>query len=111
MSTAAVSSPEVQVRTQDGLAVLAFLLSLFVMVLPLEAGMLDVLLRQRRFVIAGIVAIVCFAVVFTPFLFSWRRRRRQPQMWRGRGYLIAAGVILTLNVLFVGTLFIYQLFR
>ena len=111
MSTASVPSPEVQARKQDGLAVLAFLLSLFIMVSPLEADMLAVLLRHRRFVLAGIVAIGCFTVVFAPFLLSWRRRRREPQMWRGRGYLIAAGVILTLNVLFVSTLFIYQLFR
>ena len=90
---------------------LAFSLSLFIMVLPLEADSLDVLLCHHQLAAAGCLAAVCFAIVLTPFLLSLRRRRREPQARRGRGYLVAAGVILTLNLLFVGTVFIYQLFR
>lgn len=99
------------VRPQDGLAVSAFLLALLIMVLPLEADFLDALLHRRRFVIAAMVAVVCFAAVFTPFLRSWQRRRREPKKWRGFGYLIAAGVILALNLLLVGTVFTLALRR
>ena len=99
------------VRPQDGLAVSAFLLALLIMVLPLEADILDVLLSRRRFAVAGMVTMVCFASVFAPFLRSWQRRRREPKKWRGLGYLIAAGVILVLNLLFVGTVFTLALRR
>ena len=111
MSTAAIPSPEVPARQRDGLAVTAFLLSLFLMVFPLQADMLDAALRGRRFFAAALVAVACFAAVFTPFLLSLRRRRREPHLWASRGYLIAAGVILVLDVLFVGTFFVYQLLR
>ena len=111
MSTTAIPTSEVPARQRDGLAITAFLFSLFLMVFPLQADMLDAALRGRRFFIAALVAAACFTAVFTPWLLSLRRRRREPQLWASRGYLIAAGVILVLDVLFVGTLFIYQLLR
>jgi len=111
MITPAVKAPEARKRPQDGLAVYAFLLALVVMVVPLEADLLTVSLMHRQFLHAGFVAMTCFAVVFTPFLISLRRRERESQARRGRGYLIATGIILALNVLFVGTILIYQFFR
>lgn len=102
---------EARERKQDGLAVLAFLLSLSVMVLPLEADLLDVLLRQRRIALAGAVAAISFTVVFTPFALSWRRRRREPGAWKGAGFLIATAVILSLNALLISAVFIKQLSR
>lgn len=90
---------------------LAFMLALFLMVFPVEADLLDVLLRKGRFVMAGVVATICFVAVFTPLILSWRRRRREPGTWKWGGFLVAAGAILGLNALVVGTVFIYQLFR
>lgn len=58
-------------------------------------------LDMRKVADAGALCVICFVVVFTPFILSWRRLRRHPGKWRGRGYLIATGVILALNVISV----------
>jgi hypothetical protein len=110
MSTAA-PSPEIRVRQRDRLAITSLLLGLLLIVFPVQADILDAALHARRFFAAGIVAVTCFAAVFVPFLLSLRRRRREPQLWANRGCLIATGIILVLDVLFLGTLLIYQAFR
>jgi hypothetical protein len=92
MSTTAVQSPEAPARQRDGFAITAFLLSLLLL-FPLQADMLAAALRNRRLVVAALVAAVCLSMAFTPFLLSWRRRRREPQSWGSRGYLIAAAII------------------
>ncbi|SFJ25740.1 hypothetical protein SAMN05421753_11757 [Planctomicrobium piriforme] len=84
-------------RKLDGLAMLAFWLSFFLMVLPTEADVLFSFIRNRQFTFAVLFAVFCSACVLVPFVLSWRRRRRNPEMWRGRGYWIAAGVVLCLN--------------
>lgn len=93
-------------RPQDELAVSAFLLALFVMILPLEADMLDPLVRRGRVLHAAVFAAGCFLAVFLPFLACLRRRRREPNARRGRGYVVATAVILVLNLLFVGGLLV-----
>ena len=95
----------------DPLAKVAFFLAILIMVLPVEADILDPALRHGRFILASIVAGFFFAVVFTPFFLAMRRRRREPVVWGGRGFLIATGVILVLNVLWFASILIYQLFR
>ena len=92
-------------RPLDPAAVFGFLWAAFIMVFPLEADSLDVLLRQRRFVIAAEVAGACLAAVAIPYLLTLRRWRREPGMWRGRRLLVATGAILVLNLVFVGAIF------
>jgi hypothetical protein len=101
----------VPVRRRDPLAVVAFVLAVLIMVVPVEVGILDPALRGHRFVGASIVAAFFFAVVFAPFFLAVRRRRREPSVWRGGGFLIATGVILVLNIVWFASILIYQLFR
>jgi hypothetical protein len=101
-------------RRRDPLAVVAFLLALFIMICPTEADILDPAFRSHRYGLAAVLAVAFFSVVFIPFFLAWRRFRREPTKWRGRGFLIATGVILTLNVfvwLAAISISIYQLFR
>ena len=81
------------------------------MVWPTEADLLDVLLRHRDFVKAALLEVACFAVVSTPLFLSVRRRRREPDVLRAKGCFWTAGAILVLNVIWAGTLFVYQWFR
>jgi drug/metabolite transporter (DMT)-like permease len=71
------------------------------MIWPTEADILVSAVDMRKMADAGALCAICFVVVFTPFILSWRRLRRHPGKWRGRGYLIVTGVILTLNVISV----------
>jgi hypothetical protein len=95
----------------DPLAVIALVLAVFLMIVPVEADILDPVFRSGRFGIAALVAAFFFAIVFTPFLFAVHRRRREPLAWRGRGFLITTGVILVLNLMWFVSILIYQLFR
>jgi hypothetical protein len=81
-------------------ALVVFWLAFFVMVAPLEADMLWSLVHYRRFAASVGCWLVCFLIVFIPFVFSWKRFRSHPTRWRGRGYLIATGLILTVNLTF-----------
>lgn len=81
-------------------ALVAFGLALFVMAAPIEADMLWAMLSNRRFAAGIAFWLVCFLIVFAPFLFSWKRFRSHPTRWRGRGYLYATGLILTVNLAF-----------
>jgi hypothetical protein len=89
----------------DPLARLAFFLGFFIMIWPTEADMLVALVRHGEFVRAAGFSFACFIVVFAPFIVSWRRLNRQPLGLRGRGYLIATGVILVLNIISVSVIF------
>jgi len=99
------------VRRDDGLDLLALFLAFLIMICPTEADILDVLLRRQKFLKASILAVLCFAVVFTPFFLSIRRRRREPHVLRPRAALWATGVILGLNVLAVGTLLVREVLK
>lgn len=78
------------------------LLALFVMMSPLEADFLVPMLHRRQFIPAMGVYLFCFTLVFTLFGLSYRRYKREPDRWRGRGYLFITGSILMLNLLFGG---------
>ncbi len=99
---------DVPVKRFDGLAALAFGLAVAIMVLPTEADILTGLFLQRRIALAGLVATLCMATVLVPIVLSWRRHRYHPEAWRGRGYLIAATVILVVHLLMCGSAFIGQ---
>ncbi len=93
------------VLKRDSLAAVAFYLGVIIMIFPTEADYLYVFHREQDFVRATLFAIVCFAIVFTPFFLAWRRWRRQPNVWKSRGYLIATLIILVLNVLMIIVMF------
>jgi hypothetical protein len=95
----------------DWLAALAFALAFAIMVLPIEADILLGLFIEQQIALAGLVAILCFMVVLIPVMLSWRRHRSHPNAWRGRGYLNAATIILVINLLMFGVVFIGQLRR
>jgi len=98
---------KITMRRDPGAAV-SFYLALFIMVLPTEADLLVAALAQHKIGMAIAIAALCFSVVFTPFFFAWRRWRREPKKWKSRGYLIATGIMLLLNVLGVSLAFIGQ---
>ena len=104
------SNAPISVRRRDPLAIVSFLLALVLMVIPVEAGILDPALR-RSLALASLVAMAFFAVVLIPFLLALRRRRREPLVWRGGGFLIVTGAILALNATWFGLILIHQLFR
>lgn len=98
-------------RRLDPLAALSLFLAVFIMVLPTEADLLIVLIHHKKLASGVAFCVICFCVVFTPFFFSWRKLRREPTKWRGNGYLIATGVILTMNLLFVVITFCHLFYR
>jgi hypothetical protein len=81
------------------------------MIVPVEADILTPLLIRRRLGITTFVAALIFAAVCVPFFLGLRRKRREPLVWGGRPLLIATAVILSLNVLWFGSVLIYNLFR
>jgi len=106
-----MNSPSPEPARLDPLAVVAFALAVLLMIVPVEADILDPVFHRGRFGLAVLVAIFFFAIVFTPFFLAVHRKRREPLAWRGRGLLIATGVILVLNFLWFALISIYQLFR
>jgi hypothetical protein len=97
-------------RTEP-LAMIAFFLALFLMVLPTEADALTFLVRYGHFTKAATLAAFYFLLVATLFGLSWRRFLHAPGKWRGRGYLIATAAILMLNILGVAFVFRDESFR
>lgn len=83
----------------DSYAVVAFWLAFLLMVLPFEADMVFVCLRNGKFAIAASMVSACSLAVLVPLLLSARRRRARPQHWRGRGCFAAAAAILILQFL------------
>jgi hypothetical protein len=81
----------------DCLAVAAFWLAMGTMVLPVEAGVLFVFLRDRQVLAACIVELAFFGVVFAPYSISVRRHWKEPSRWRGEGYLGVTTLVLLLN--------------
>src|SRR4051794_10817397 len=55
----------VQGRRDDPLAIIAFVLAIFTMVVPVEADILTAALTYRRFILASILGVLFFAAVFT----------------------------------------------
>jgi hypothetical protein len=104
------STSPVSVR-RDPLAVIAFVLAVFLMIVPVEADILHPLFLRGHFGLAALVAAFFSAIVFTPYFLAVRRRRREPQAWSGRGFLIATGVILVLNIIWFCCIIIFQFFR
>ncbi|MEX2169104.1 MAG: hypothetical protein WD851_07325 [Pirellulales bacterium] len=96
-------------RRRDSYAVVAFWLAFFIMIWPTQAGALHVLVSLRRYDLAGLLVLGCLAIVAIPYMRSFRRHWSEPQMWSGRGYLIATTVILMWNLLVVCTMFILAL--
>lgn len=89
----------------DRYAVVAFWLAFFLMILPFEADIVFVGLRNGKFAIAALVASACSLTVLVPLLLSARRRRAQPQHWRGGGFFAAAAAILVLHFLMMSYVF------
>ena len=104
-------TPKTPVRPHDPLVVVAFCLAIFIMVIPVEVDILTPALQMRRFAAVCTVAILSFALVFVPFLVAVLRRRHQSPLPRGRGLLIATGVILSLNAIWIISVMAYRLFR
>jgi hypothetical protein len=94
------------VRQLDPFAVIAFTLAVSTMCCPTEADLITDPLTNRQFGLAGLVVALCTTAVTVPVVFGWRRRRSRPEYWQGRGYLIAATVILTINTLWCGVAFV-----
>jgi hypothetical protein len=107
----ATSDLRVKPKPFDLFAALAFGLSVFIMILPFEADILFGLFITRRYALAFLVAVCCSAAVLAPFLVSLKRQWRQPERWRGRGYLIATAVVLTINSLMFGFAFVSLFFQ
>ena len=57
--------------------------------------------HQHKYAWAAGIALLAFAVVFIPFFLALQRVRREPTKWSGRGYLVATGIILLLNLVIV----------
>jgi hypothetical protein len=92
----------------DWIAAFALCLAVIIMIYPTEADILLVIFEKGQIVLGTLVAIACFASVLFPVMLSWRRHRHQPAVWRGRGYLNTATVILAINFLMFGTVIIDQ---
>ena len=91
-------------RRANECAVIAFWLALSLMIFPIQADVIVIALRTHRYVEVALVAVACFAIVFTPFCIAQYRLLREPGKWRGRGYQIATGIILVLDILYIGQL-------
>ncbi|CAN5532986.1 hypothetical protein BH10PLA2_BH10PLA2_14100 [soil metagenome] len=101
-----------QVKKFDGFAALSLFLAFFIMVWPIEADIIDALLRQDgQPFLACLVALECFVVVLVPYAISLRRHWCYPGKRRGWGYLAATTLILSLNTVLFGTVFIRQVVR
>ena len=83
------------------LAPISLFLAFFIMIWPIEADILVSALHAQRLILAIIISIVSFVIVFIPFFLAFRSLRLHPQKWRGFGYLTITGVILALNIIFV----------
>ena len=105
------STESILTRRREPLAICAFIVAVATMIVPVQVDILDPALRTGRFGGASIVFPLFFAAVFTPFWMSVRRRRREPLNWGSFGFLIATGVILSLDVLWFASVLIYQSFR
>lgn len=93
--------PQVTPRRTNWLAIAAFWLALLIMVLPTGAAILLAAVHQHKYAWAAGIALLAFAVVFIPFFLALQRVRREPTKWSGRGYLVATGIILLLNLVIV----------
>ena len=96
-------------RRRDWYAIVAFWLAFLIMIAPTQADLLAMLVPQKRFDLAALVALSCFAIVAIPYRRSLLRHLREPQIWSGRGYLIAMSVILILDVVFMGVIVVLAL--
>jgi len=65
-----MNSPSPEPARLDPLAVVAFALAVLLMIVPVEADILDPVFHRGRFGLAVLVAIFFFAIVFTPFFFQ-----------------------------------------
>jgi len=88
---------KVNSKPLDKIAVIAFFIAVFLMVLPVEADIVFGLWMFKRYTEAGLFAACCFIAVLVPVWISWRRQLGQPGVWRGRGYLVTATAILVIN--------------
>src|SRR6266516_3020413 len=104
------STGQMAARQRDPLALGAFFIAL-VLLGPIQVGVLEPGLRGGRSGMACLLFVLFFVAVFTPFWASVRRRRREPLLWGSSGFLIATGVILSLDILWFASIMIYQLFR
>ena len=92
-------------KPQDGLAVLACIMSFWVLMLHTEFLLAITLGWPRIGSISRSAVLVMLAYVafFSLFAFvclkAWRRRKCHPDKWRGRGYLITATAILFISLL------------
>lgn len=107
MNAASVDS---STRRRDSYAIVAFWLAFLIMIVPTQADILAGFVLQKRFDLAGLLVLGCFAIVAVPYVRSLQRHWREPQVWSGRGYLIATTVILVLDLTMISILFV-QAFR
>jgi predicted neutral ceramidase superfamily lipid hydrolase len=90
-------------KRRDHYALTAFWLAFALMVWPTESTILVTLITEKRLGMSMVVSIICFLAVILPWIASLRRHRREPNIWSGKGFLIATGVILMVNLLMVGS--------
>ena len=93
----------------DGIAVCAFALAFFLMIMPVEADIAVSLMLSNHYAHAFAFASACFVAVLVPVFASWRRQYAQPDRWRGRGYLVAATAILVVNALVTATTIVHNI--
>ena len=76
----------------------AFLLALFILVMPTQADIVFSLLRLGRTFEALLVIIVSIAIVVLPLLVAQRSTKRNPEKWKPRLLTKVTWVIIVLNL-------------
>jgi hypothetical protein len=76
----------------------AFLLALFILVMPTQADIVCVLLRFGRTPEALLVIIVSIAIVALPLLVAQRSTKRNPEKWKPRILTKVTWGIIVLNL-------------
>lgn len=90
------------------LTFIAFLLAVFVLVLPLQADFVFVFLIRRKVLEATLVVIGTIAIVALPLLLAQRSTNRHPEKWKPRLLTPVTWTIIVLNALLNTVLLLSQ---
>jgi len=80
------------------LTFVAFLLAVFILILPVQADMVFVSLRSGRLAEAIATIVVTIGVVAAPLLFAQRSTKRHPEKWKPRFMTTLTWTIIAFNV-------------
>lgn len=81
------------------LTFIAFLLAVFVLVLPTQQDIVFDFLRQGKVLEATVVVIASIAIVALPLFLAQRNTNRHPEKWKPRFLTPATWTIIVLNAL------------